>query len=285
MAVNIPLYIQYGQIGQFSLANKYAYDAIFNGVNLVPSYISLLRTIQETVADQYALSGSTTALEGLANYMVALSGIWPINTTPVATPFIIVVQPQSQTVNSGANVSFVVAVAGGTQPYSYVWRFNGTPIGGETNPTLDLTNVDSGDAGAYSCVITDANGQILTSNNAVLTVNIVAVAVFAVPLSSDPFPLIVDNYTYTYTQNVLPSANIGWNLLQSDNDVNWWIFKEPIGNTVKLSYDNGTNLPNAGPIPDQLMRTPVVLGGFRYILTRNQYSYDANQPTNLKTTP
>lgn len=284
MSVNIPLYIQYGQIGQFSLANKYANDAIFNGVNLVPSYISLLRAIQETVVDQYALSGSTTALEGLANYMVALSGIWPVNTTPIASPFIIVIQPQSQTVNSGANVSFIVVVAGGTQPYAYQWYFNNVALSGETNPTLALTSVDSGDAGDYKCIIMDANGQTLTSNNALLAVNVVAVAVFAVPLSSDPFPLTVDNYTYTYTQNVLPSANIGWNLLEADNDVNWWIFKEPIGNTAKVKYNNGTNLPNAGNIPDSVFRAPVILGGFRYYLTHIQYSYDSSQPTNLTTT-
>jgi len=154
---------------------------------------------------------------------------------------------------------------------------------GETAQTLSLTSVASGDAGNYSVVITDNTGQVLTSNNALLLVVTASVSVFAVPVGSDPFPLTVDNYMYTYTQNVLPSANIGWNLLNADNDVNWWIFKEPIGNTVKVKYNNGTNLPNAGDIPDAVFRAPVILGGFRYYLTRIQYSYDASQPTNLTT--
>src|SRR6185369_1757053 len=207
MEVNIPLYIQYGQIGQYSLANKYANDAAFNGINLTPTYISLLRAIQETVSDQYALNGSSLELEGLANYMVALSGIWPINTTPVATPFIIITQPQSQTVSSGSNVSFFVAVSGGTTPYTYQWYFNNVAIGGATSSTYSISPATQTNTGLYKVIIHDANGQTLTSVNAQLTVTIPTINVYAVPLASDPFPLTVDIYTYTYHELVNATGN------------------------------------------------------------------------------
>lgn len=281
---NVPLYISYARIAQYEEESKNRKDRVFKGGALVPPYSRLLYILQTQIAKRYALNPTDLTLNITAEYMFSLTGARTINTTPVATPFIIVIQPQSQTVASGTNVSFSVSVAGGTPAYTYQWYFNNVAIGGATSATYSITPATGANTGNYKVVITDATGQVLTSTNALLTVTISTINAYAVPLSSDPFPLTVDNYTYTYHMLVNATGNIPWTLLAADNDVNWWIFKEEISAAVKLSYDNGTNLPNAGPIPDSLMRAPVVLGGYRYYLTRIQYSYDFTQDTTLKTT-
>ncbi len=81
----------------------------------------------------------------------------------------IVVQPQSQTVNVGANVSFSVTAAG-TAPLNYQWRFSGTNLAAATASTLALTNVQLVDAGSYSVLVSNSVGTVLSSN-AILTVN------------------------------------------------------------------------------------------------------------------
>ena len=81
----------------------------------------------------------------------------------------ITTQPASQTVTAGANVSFTVA-ASGTAPLSYQWRLNGANLGGATSATLSLTGVTAGQAGSYTCVVTNVAGSA-TSSAATLTVN------------------------------------------------------------------------------------------------------------------
>ena len=65
-------------------------------------------------------------------------------------------QPMSQEAVIGADATFAV-VATGSQPLLFQWRFNDTPIQGETNQTLTLTNVVPANAGDYSVnVVNDA---------------------------------------------------------------------------------------------------------------------------------
>src|SRR5207253_2583875 len=90
-------------------------------------------------------------------------------TLTVNTPPEITLQPQSQTVAQGGNVTFSVAVTG-TAPLSYQWRLNGTDIAGATGVTLPLANVNSSQAGSYTVRVSGPGGQVLSSP-ATLTVN------------------------------------------------------------------------------------------------------------------
>ena len=80
----------------------------------------------------------------------------------------ITVQPVSQTVAAGNNVSFSV-VAAGSQPLSYQWYFNGTAIAGATSATYGITNAQAANAGAYTVIVTNAFGSV-SSAAATLTV-------------------------------------------------------------------------------------------------------------------
>lgn len=80
----------------------------------------------------------------------------------------IVTQPVAQVANVGSKVTFSVT-ATGTAPLSYQWLKDGVAIAGATSATLDLTNVQGTDSGAYSVRITSSAGTV-TSNAATLTV-------------------------------------------------------------------------------------------------------------------
>jgi hypothetical protein len=86
-----------------------------------------------------------------------------------ARPPFIVTHPRSTNVLVGSTVTFTV-VAGGSEPLSYQWRFNGTNLPGATGASLTLTNVQFGQAGAYSVLVTNALGSALSSN-AMLTLS------------------------------------------------------------------------------------------------------------------
>ena len=85
-----------------------------------------------------------------------------------ATAPTITQHPQPQTVVAGNPASFLVAAAG-TTPFRYQWRKNNNPISGATNASLVLLNVQTGDAGGYSVIVSNSAGTA-TSSSATLTV-------------------------------------------------------------------------------------------------------------------
>ncbi|HNS31010.1 MAG TPA: SUMF1/EgtB/PvdO family nonheme iron enzyme [Tenuifilaceae bacterium] len=91
--------------------------------------------------------------------------------------------PQSQTKTEGESVTFNVVASGGTPPYSYQWRKNGTNINGATSQSYTKNNLVVADAGQYSVVVTDSSGvgarHSITSNDAQLTVELTKYTVYA----------------------------------------------------------------------------------------------------------
>ena len=74
----------------------------------------------------------------------------------------ITTQPTGQSAQAGANVALNVA-ASGTPPMSYQWLFNGATLPGATAATLTLSLVNSIDAGAYSVVVWNAYGSVVSA--------------------------------------------------------------------------------------------------------------------------
>jgi pectate lyase len=92
-----------------------------------------------------------------------------VELVPAGTPPSINSQPQDQSIFTGQNAAFTVAVSG-TPPFSYQWYYNNdTPLANGTNATLIITNAQLSDTGGYSVIVTNAINSV-ESDTAELTV-------------------------------------------------------------------------------------------------------------------
>jgi endonuclease/exonuclease/phosphatase family metal-dependent hydrolase len=74
-----------------------------------------------------------------------------------STPPVITSQPQSIATDEGGFAIFSASATGSPSP-GFQWQFNSTNLPGATSPTLALNNVNSNQAGIYSCAITNSAG-------------------------------------------------------------------------------------------------------------------------------
>ncbi len=137
-----------------------------------------------------AISGATNASYTIASPQVSDTGSYTVtitnsvgsttssaatltvNAAPTAPA--ITTQPTSQTVVAGTSVTLTV-VASGTAPLSYQWSKGGVALSGATAASYTIAAVTTGDAGSYTCVVTNGAGSA-TSNAAILTVNAATIA-------------------------------------------------------------------------------------------------------------
>jgi hypothetical protein len=119
---------------------------------------------------------NTTALDNGSQFVVivtnSLSSVTSVAVTlAVNVPPSIMTQPVSQTVIAGQTVIFS-GVATGTSPLSYQWKENGSPLSGATLASYTTPVTSAADSGeSFTVTVTNAAGS-MTSNNAVLTVNV-----------------------------------------------------------------------------------------------------------------
>jgi len=99
---------------------------------------------------------------------------------------VITQQPTNQTIFSGGMATFSVSVKG-VPPFSYQWRLNGTDLTGAFGSILLVTNAQISDAGAYSVIMSNGFGWVVSSN-AWLTVNNAKPFFQASPASQATYP-------------------------------------------------------------------------------------------------
>ena len=141
---------------------------------------------------------------------------------------VILSQPGALVIGAGSNATFTVAAAGPN--LSYAWSKGATPlmqggrISGSASASLTIAGVTDSDAGAYSCLITNANGL---TNTAAAALTVVDPPVFTL----EPQPA---------SQVVYPVSNL--------------VFQVAAQGTLPLSYQwfrsgvplvDGTNLSGA----------------------------------------
>jgi hypothetical protein len=156
------------------------------------------------------------------------------NPVPVAPG--IMVQPQGQNVNQGSSAIFTVVATGSPVP-AYQWRLNGANIGGATASSYTRSNVQLGDVGSYSVVISNSTGRV-TSQDAILNVPPMLTVVFtnhptrSVVLSWNTIPL-ASNFLYTASSLPLPVTN--W------QPVTNFLSGATLGSRATVTYPIGTN--------------------------------------------
>jgi hypothetical protein len=79
-----------------------------------------------------------------------------------ATAPTISIQPISQAVALGGNVTLTVGVSG-TTPLSYQWRANDVNLSGRTNASLSLTSFRATDEKTYSVVVSNSAGSVISA--------------------------------------------------------------------------------------------------------------------------
>ena len=149
-------------------------------------------------------------------YSVVVSNSFGSATGMVATltvnlaPPTITSQPQDQTAFPTGTATFSVAAVG-SEPFMYQWYFNNTTLlSNATDSTLTLTNVQPGDAGTYSVLVSNPVDSVMSSN-AVLTVNTNPVAPF---FTTQPIPVsavVGDDVTFIATAVGTLPISYQWN--------------------------------------------------------------------------
>ena len=142
--------------------------------------------------------------------------------------------------------------AGGSAPLFYQWRFNQSNLAGATNATLVLTNLQLGDAGAYSVVIYNAVGSV-ESGPATLSVRL-PVTIIQQPSDFTAKP----GNSVTFTAGALSSRTISYQ----------WLF-------------NGTNIPGATGSAFTLSNIQPDDDGFYQVLISDAISSELSQPARL----
>ena len=76
----------------------------------------------------------------------------------------------TKAVTAGQALTLTVAVAGGTGPYTYVWKKGSTVVTGST-ASFSKAGSAAGDSGTYTCEVTDSTGRKIISRACVVTVS------------------------------------------------------------------------------------------------------------------
>ncbi len=96
---------------------------------------------------------------GGGSSLAFVPGTFVVN--PAVLP-VISVQPVSQTVSSGQNVSLGIFLSR-EEVLTFQWRKDGTPVAGATGKILTLTGVEVASAGSYDVVVTNSAGSVTSA--------------------------------------------------------------------------------------------------------------------------
>jgi hypothetical protein len=153
---------------------------------------------------------------GIAPNFSVKSGGTLILRTGVTSPPSIPTPPVNQFVLAGQTATFTI-VAGGTGPFTYVWKKNASTVVGTNSNQLNLTGVTKTNEGSYTCTVSNAGGTV-TSAAATLSVNNLPTiaAISAKTTNEDTASAAI---TITVADTETPVANLVVNAVSSNTAI------------------------------------------------------------------
>lgn len=225
-----------------------------NGVDIpgqVGQSLSLFNVQTSNNNDQYTVivynnCGRTTSTTAVLTISSAAQGV------------AITTQPQSQSVATGANVTFSV-VATGTAPITYQWQKNGTNITGETGSNLNLSNVQSGDVAAYTVIVSNGVNSV-TSNAAALSIGNASNWGWLAtpPVTTGDLAALQGSGTFPHNGTITAD-------FRANSTPLYLVMSEDVGEQVKLSWFGA--IDNQGAIGSVLFNAPITIGSRRVYVT------------------
>jgi len=160
----------------------------------------------------YTNSAPTTGDSG--NYVLVVTNAFGSTTSSVvavtvssSAPINVAVNPASAAYSVGGTVVFTVT-ADGNLPMTFQWYKGASPLSGKTAPTLTLSNLQIGDAGSYTCAVTNSLGGTMSSSG-VLTVGLVPSATMGINFAESGEPVTVTAFGVdptNWTDVAIPTA-------------------------------------------------------------------------------
>lgn len=148
-----------GAIGVDGSFNLYVLDTDNHTVRKIVSAAGLVTTLAGSPGTSGSADGAGAvakfkfptglAVNGSGDLYISDTDNHTLRLAGVAHAPTIETQPQSQSVTTGASVTFSVK-ASGVPAVAYQWNLNGAPISGATSATLTLSNVAASNAGDYT---------------------------------------------------------------------------------------------------------------------------------------
>jgi hypothetical protein len=97
-------------------------------------------------------------------------GVWAGWSFSIKNTFVFLSEPEGGIFQVGGKLSWTVLVEGAIGTPTYQWFKSSNPIPGETDSTFSIDSLTKGDAGWYTCRVTDGNGTVLTTEPVFVTV-------------------------------------------------------------------------------------------------------------------
>ena len=233
------VHIAAGDVENFDSVFQHNIEGVITPTTFPDTATRIFEYTNTVIVDDGRLTISNGSLA--QNSKINFVDVYP---APPATLPVIAAHPQPLTVEDRHAATFSVTLSSGSVPFRYQWLHDDTPIPGATGPTLTLSDVVMGDAGAYKVAVSNYAGAV-TSDAATLTVvsdTNPPVVLKAVSLDGLTITLcfseVLDRDSAQDTFSYISAGGINSAVLQADGRTVVLTLATPVTDTFTIELNN-----------------------------------------------